>query len=49
LQQHLRLFRPAGVLAVQEVVEELLLLLAAVVGVEVGPVLDAVRLQPFLF
>ncbi len=48
LQQHLRLLRPAVLLAVQEIVEEAQLLLAAVVGVEMRPVLDAVRLQPFL-
>ena len=32
----------------QEIVEEALLQLAAVVGVEMRPVLDAVRLEPFL-
>ena len=48
LQQHLRLLAPAVFLAVQEIVEEAQLLLAAVVGVEMRPVLDAVRLQPFL-
>jgi hypothetical protein len=48
LQLRARLLRPAGVLAVQEIVEEAQLLRAAVVGVEMRPVLDAVRLQPFL-
>ena len=48
LQQHFRLLCPAVFLAVQEIVEEAQLLLAAVVGVEMRPVLDAVRLQPFL-
>ena len=48
LQQHARLLAPAGVLALQEIVEELALQLAAVVGVEMRPVLDAVRLEPFV-
>ena len=48
LQQHARLLVPAVLLAVQEVVEEPQLQLAAVVGVEVRPVLDPVRLQPLL-
>ena len=48
LEQHLRLLLPAGVLALEEVAEEPLLQLDAVVGVEVGPVLDAVHLEPFL-
>ncbi len=48
LELHLRLFLPAAFLAVEEMVEELQLQLAAVVGVEMGPVLDAVHLEPFL-
>ena len=48
LQQHLRLLVPAAVLAVEEMVEEPQLLLAAVVGVEMRPVLDPVGLEPFL-
>src|SRR5262252_3924551 len=48
LQQHLRPLVPAVRLAVQEMIEERKLLLAAVVGVEMGPVLDAVRLEPLL-
>src|SRR5262252_5408683 len=38
----------AVVLAVQEMVEEAQLQLAAIVGVEMGPVLDAVYLEPFV-
>src|SRR5437763_2790656 len=48
LQQHLRLFAPAGVLTLEEVTEELLLQLQAIVRVEMRPVLDAVALEPFL-
>ena len=48
LQQHARLLAPAGVLALEEEVEELALQLAAVVGVEMRPVLDAVRLEPLV-
>src|SRR5690349_10538383 len=48
LQQHLWPLVPAIVLAVQEVIEERELLLAAVVGIEMGPMLDAVRLEPLL-
>src|SRR6185437_10998950 len=48
LQPHLRLFRPAGILAVQKIVKEATLLLASVIGVEMRPMLDAVRLQPLL-
>ena len=48
LQQHARLPVEAVVLAAQEMVEEAQLQLAAIVGVEVGPVLDAVRLQPLV-
>src|SRR4029453_17648323 len=42
------LLRPAGVLALEEVAEEPLLQAHAVVGVEVGPVLDAVHLEPLV-
>ena len=49
LQQHLGLLRPTFFLAVQETVEKSQLLLAAVVGIEMRPVFDAVRLQPFMF
>src|SRR4029079_687823 len=48
LQQHLRLFRPAFFLSVQEIVEETQLLLAPIVGVEMCPVLNSMGLQPFL-
>src|SRR4030095_10000927 len=48
LQQHARLLRPARVLALEEVAEELLLQRPAVVRVEVRPVLDAVHLEPLL-
>ncbi len=48
LQQHARLPVEAVVLAVQEMVEEAQLQLAAIVGVEMGPVLDAVHLEPFV-
>jgi hypothetical protein len=48
LQPHFWLLRPASLLAVQEFVEEPFLLLASVVGVEVGPMLDAVHFEPFL-
>src|SRR5262249_32150680 len=49
LQQHSRLLAPTGVLALEEEVEELALQLAAVVRIEVRPVLDAVRFEPFVF
>src|SRR5262245_25487934 len=48
LELHLRLAVPAVLLALQEMVEETLLQEAAVVRVEMGPVLDAVRFQPLL-
>ena len=48
LEQHLRLLRPARVLALEEVAEEALLEAHAIVRVEVGPVLDPVDLEPFL-
>src|SRR5580704_10199301 len=48
LQLHRRLLVPAVVLAVQEMVEEAQLQLPAVVGVEMRPMLDAVRLEPFV-
>jgi hypothetical protein len=48
LQQHARLPVEAVVLAVQEMVEEAQLQLAPIVGIEVGPVLDAVHFEPFV-
>ncbi len=48
LQQHFRLLGPAGVLALEEMVEEFLLQADAVVRVEVRPMLDTVALEPFL-
>src|SRR5438876_5304256 len=48
LQLHARLLRPAVVLVFEEAVEEALLQLDAVVGVEVGPMLEAMRLQPLV-
>src|SRR5439155_235959 len=48
LEHDLRLRLPPGLLALQEVAEELLLKRHAVVRVEVGPVLDAVHLEPLL-
>ena len=48
LQLHWRLLVPAGVLAFEEMTEEALLYLHAVIGVEVRPVLDAVRFEPFV-
>ena len=48
LQLDLRLILPVALLALQEVIEEAQLQLAAVVGIEVRPVLDAVRLEPFV-
>ena len=48
LQLHFRLLRPALFFSVQEVIEESQLLLATVVSVEVGPVLDTVRFKPFV-
>src|SRR5258708_36457175 len=47
LELHARLLRPVA-LALEEVVEEPELQLAPIVGVEVRPVLDAVRLEPLL-
>src|SRR5450759_763225 len=48
LKLHARLPRPAVVRALQEMIEEALLQLDPVVGVEMGPVLDPVRLEPFV-
>ena len=48
LQLHARLLRPAVVEVFEKVVEEALLQLDAVVGVEMGPMLEAMRLQPFV-
>ena len=48
LQLHARLPVPAVVHVLQGVIEEPLLERAAVVGVEVGPVLDAVRFEPLV-
>ena len=48
LQQHARLLAPAGVLALQVKIEELALKFAAVVGVEMRPVFDSVRLEPLV-
>src|SRR6266849_7926877 len=48
LEQDLRLLVPAIVLAVQEMVEEPQLLLAAVIRVEMRPVLAAMDFEPFL-
>src|SRR5215831_10046882 len=48
LQLHARLPVEAVVLAMQEVIEEAQLQLATVIRVEMGPVLDAVHLEPFV-
>ena len=49
LEQHLRLLGPVGGwVLLEEMVEEAALQVAAVIGVEMRPVLDAVRLQPLL-
>src|SRR5262249_117537 len=48
LQEDAGLLVPAVLLAVQEIVEEFQLQRAPVVGVEMGPVLDAVDLEPFV-
>ena len=48
LQLHRRLLVPAVLLAVQEMVEEAQLQFAAVIGVEMRPVLDAVDFEPFV-
>src|SRR5205814_7939756 len=48
LEEHARLVAPPGVLALEEVPEEPLLQADAIVGVEMGPVLDAVHLEPLL-
>jgi hypothetical protein len=48
LEQDPRLPLPAIVDVLEEVVEETLLEVSSVVGVEMGPVLQAVDLQPFL-
>src|SRR5262245_3754339 len=48
LQQHLRPLAPAGVFPLEEMAEELLLQLQAIVRVEMRPVLDPVTLEPFL-
>src|SRR5262245_16727218 len=48
LQQHLRLFAPAGILALEEMAEEFLLQLHAVIRVKVRPVLDAMTFEPLL-
>src|SRR6185312_16696720 len=48
LELHTRLLVPAGVLAFEEMAEEALLQAHAVIGIELGPMLDAMRLEPFL-
>src|SRR5258708_40376277 len=48
LQLHARLPVPAVLRAFQGVREKTLLQFDAVIGIEVGPVLDAMYLQPFL-
>src|SRR5258708_8529065 len=48
LELHAWLLVPTGVLALEEMAEEALLQLHAVIGVELGPVLDAMRFEPFL-
>ena len=48
-KHHTGLAVPAVVLALEEVVEEPVLQTDAVVGVELGPVLEAVDLEPLLF
>src|SRR5690606_27012450 len=48
LEANTRLFRPSRVLAVQEEIEEALLLLAPVVGVKMRPMLDAMYFEPFV-
>src|SRR2546425_11754541 len=48
LQLYARTLFKAILLSVQEMIEELQLQLAAVVGVEMGPVLDAVHFEPFV-
>src|SRR5262249_38141083 len=48
LQQDLGLLAPARILALEKMGEEFLLQPDAIVGVEVGPVLDAVHLEPLL-
>src|SRR4051812_47551109 len=47
LELHAWLLRPIA-LALEEVVEKLQLKLTSIVRIEVRPVLDAVRLEPFL-
>src|SRR6266542_1944194 len=49
LQQHARLPAPAALDALEKMIEELALQLAAVIGIKMRPMLDAVRLQPFLY
>ena len=49
VELHARLLVPAVLLALEEVAEELLLQVDAVVGVIVRPMLDAVHFEPFLF
>jgi hypothetical protein len=48
LQLHFGLLVPAGILALEEVAEELLLQSESIVRIEMCPVLDAVHLEPFL-
>ena len=48
LQQDTRLLLEAVVLSMQEMIEKPQLQLAAVVRVEMGPVLDAVRFEPLV-
>src|SRR5688572_5990363 len=48
LEQNLGLLAPAGILALEEVTEELLLQVNPVVRVKMRPVLDPVHFEPFL-
>src|SRR5258708_27015057 len=48
LQLHARLVLPAVVLALEEGIEKALLQLDAVIGIEMGPMLEAVRFQPLV-
>ena len=47
-QDHLRLLSPTRVLALEEMAKESLLDPHAVIGVELGPVLDTVHLEPLV-
>ena len=48
IKQHLGLLLPAGVFPFQEMTKEPLLQIKAVIGIELGPMLATMHLEPFV-